>query len=670
MNDFPIESKVSESLKLSRNSLVNNNNLSKDNRLKEFEINNKIRNVCLGIPTKDEDVKNVFRLLKEPICLFGEDSYDKRKRLKKVIVTKFDKLVANRKNDKDKISTNNDDKDEENKKEIEEFKKILIKYYIDLSKLYDSDLPDYLNINELQKELKNKHVHSDMISGVSIPIGEGTDGTYEKKKFYTESTEELKNARIEITLKTLPRIFLFKNMINKFQKKYTKAQYENSINIFNKYMKNELDLYILQIGDDRPLTMGKFSPDNSVFAVSSYNTYINIFNYQNNNYDVIKTLKNGHEDKINCIEWNYPNNYSYYSTTNYTDLNKSDLLLASCSSDKTFCIWRPFDSSDDSSSNTCTNDYENDKNGNAYSTSNNKENINDNIFAKRNQKVTKQYEHSHNSENSENIENIDNIDNIDNSGNSKNSDIEKKRKKLQTKKFLLGEKGGVNKNCDDNYLLCKIKAHYDKINKICFHPLNKYVMTCSDDETIKFFDIETEKELFYQEGHNAIVYSATFNPYGNLYVSGDFKGGLMLWDIRTGKNIEKKKKIHNNCIMNINFNPFMPNTFCTCSTDNTIKIFDLRNFSVTCNILAHNKIVTDAVFEPTYGRYLASSSFDTSIKIWDSVNFYCTKIIYNNDNKVRNVDISPNGQFLSSTSFDRTWKLYKNVNFVDDMFVL
>lgn len=217
-----------------------------------------------------------------------------------------------------------------------------------------------------------------------------------------------------------------------------------------------------------------------------------------------------------------------------------------------------------------------------------------------------------------------------------------------------------------NYLLCKVNAHDDRINKICFHPLNKYVLTCSDDETIKMFDIETQQELFYQEGHNTTVYSIAFNPYGNLYISGDSKGGLMLWDIRTGKNVEQIKMAHNNSIMNINFNPFLANMFCTCSTDNTIKIFDLRKFQISCNILAHNKIVTDALFEPTYGRYIVSSSFDTFIKIWDSVNFYCTKILCNNNNKVRNVDIAPDGSFISSTSFDRTWKLYKNKEYTQD----
>ncbi|GAB67630.1 WD domain G-beta repeat domain containing protein [Plasmodium cynomolgi strain B] len=386
---------------------------SSENVMEEFEIKSKMRKVCLGIPTKELDVKNILRLLKEPICLFGEDSYDKRKRLKSVLITKYDKFVKK--------------KNIDNEEEVEEFKNILKRYYIDFSKLYDVNSPEYLKINELEEQLGTKRLKQQSIAAKGITVRSTIT-----EKFYTESSEALKTARLDLTLKTLPRILLHKEMIKKFQDKFSKDEFERYISL---------------------------------------------------------------------------------------------------------------------------------------------------------------------------------------------------------------------------YILSVIRIH---------------VLTCSEDETIKFFDIETQEELFYQEGHNTNVYSATFNPYGNLYLSGDSKGGLMLWDIRTGKNIDKKKMVHNNLIMNINFNPFFPNMFCTCSADNTIKIFDLRNFTVSCNILAHNKIVTDAVFEPTYGRYITSSSFDTFIKIWDSVNFYCTKILYNNDNKVRNVDISPDGSFISSTSFDRTWKLYKNTEFAEE----
>lgn len=577
-------------------------------RWEETEIKRKTRNVSIGIPTKDLDIRNIFRLFKEPICLFGEDNYDRRSRLKKVLIDKYNNLLGrtekekteeeNKKNkgkQKDKkveIETKRnqkqDDKEENvNSKELENFFQVLKRYYIDLSNFFEVDSSDYIKLKKLSVELRRKAAEERIAREKDF---EELDTR--KEKFYTESTEELRLSRFDITLRTLPRIYGYKSRIHTFQEYYTKEQYENYIKEFNEHMKNNLELHISQFGDSRPLTRGKFSPDNISFAVSSYNTYVSIFNYQNGNYDLITSLTGGHVDKINDICWNYPSNYSYYSCVRSDEIEKEQLLLASCSSDKSFCLWKPF---------------------------------------------------ANEGEETESIERQRNRTNATNNPQANNN--------------------------MDAKLLWQVKAHEERINQVQFHPLNNYLMTCSEDETIKFFDIEKRKELFYQEGHNNNVYCIAFNPFGNLYLSGDSGGGLMFWDIRTGRNIAKEV-VHTNSIMNISFNPFFPNMFCTASADNTIKIFDLRSFSNTYNILAHNKIVTDAVFEPVYGRYIASSSFDTFIKIWDSVHFYCTKILYNNDSKVKNVDISPDGNFLASTSLDRTWKLYLNGASTEECFHL
>lgn len=331
--------KLYDNTKKKSSEMVINENDNKERLLEEFEIRSKVRKVCLGIPTQDIDVKNILRLLKEPICLFGEDSYDKRKRLKNILITKYDRLII-----KKKIEEEDD---------VEEFKNILKRYYIDFSDLYPSGLSEANKINEVHDKHKLKDVHDTKEEqNVHMKTVREEDKDILKEKCYTEGTKDLKKSRIEITIKTLPRIFLYKEMINKFQNGYSKKEYENYITSFNEHIKKESDLYVSQLGDDRPLTMGKFSPDNSVFAISSFNSYINIFNYRNDDYNLIKTLKNGHEEKINCIEWNYPNNYSYYSTMNYKDLSKHDLLLASCSSDKSFCIWKPFyDEYDDTNDN-------------------------------------------------------------------------------------------------------------------------------------------------------------------------------------------------------------------------------------------------------------------------------------------------------------------------------
>jgi U4/U6 small nuclear ribonucleoprotein PRP4 len=59
-------------------------------------------NVSLAVPTIDADVKAKLRSLGEPICLFGEDAFDRRERLKILIGTNGDKSKKNEESKEDK----------------------------------------------------------------------------------------------------------------------------------------------------------------------------------------------------------------------------------------------------------------------------------------------------------------------------------------------------------------------------------------------------------------------------------------------------------------------------------------------------------------------------------------------------------------------------------------
>lgn len=68
-----------------------------------------------------------------------------------------------------------------------------------------------------------------------------------------------------------------------------------------------------------------------------------------------------------------------------------------------------------------------------------------------------------------------------------------------------------------------LKGHEDRVNKVRFHPMGKYVVSTSHDKTWKFWDIETKKELFTQTGHSKPVFACSIQPDGSLVVSFTFK---------------------------------------------------------------------------------------------------------------------------------------------------
>eukprot|EP00347_Sterkiella_histriomuscorum_P001058 403373495 len=113
-----------------------------ENLMKAYELQRKSKN--LPIPTNDKEVKLRLREMEQPICLFGEDPGDRRERLRNVIT----------------------------------------KYYLE-----NGRPPTFF-----QKFVDDQGGSS-----------QAKDENDENEMFYTEGTEDLKKARLEIAKYSLPR---------------------------------------------------------------------------------------------------------------------------------------------------------------------------------------------------------------------------------------------------------------------------------------------------------------------------------------------------------------------------------------------------------------------------------------------------------------------------------
>jgi len=62
------------------------------------------------------------------------------------------------------------------------------------------------------------------------------------------------------------------------------------------------------------------------------------------------------------------------------------------------------------------------------------------------------------------------------------------------------------------------KGHEDRVNKVRFHPMGKYMISTSHDKTWKLWDIEMKKEIITQYGHVKPVYACSIQQDGSLVV--------------------------------------------------------------------------------------------------------------------------------------------------------
>ncbi|MFM6250169.1 MAG: WD40 repeat domain-containing protein, partial [Dolichospermum sp.] len=75
------------------------------------------------------------------------------------------------------------------------------------------------------------------------------------------------------------------------------------------------------------------------------------------------------------------------------------------------------------------------------------------------------------------------------------------------------------------------------INSIAFSPDSQFLISGSDDKTIKLWDINLRLAIFPFLGHAKKVYAVAFSPLGKLIASGSKDKTVRMWSLETGKEI-------------------------------------------------------------------------------------------------------------------------------------
>ncbi|GMJ15882.1 DROUGHT SENSITIVE 1 [Hibiscus trionum] len=164
------------------------------------------------------------------------------------------------------------------------------------------------------------------------------------------------------------------------------------------------------------------------------------------------------------------------------------------------------------------------------------------------------------------------------------------------------------------------------------YAMSKIYSSCYDG-FIRLMDAEKESfELVHSCDDTVYSLSQQPNNSASLYF-GEGRGGLNVWDIRTGKS-SKNWILHEDRINTISFNSQNSNIMATCSTDGTACIWDLRSMSTrkpqTLRTVSHNRAVHSAYFSPS-GSSLATTSLDDNVGITSGANFEDTSMIYHNN---------------------------------------
>lgn len=242
----------------------------------------------------------------------------------------------------------------------------------------------------------------------------------------------------------------------------------------------------------------------------------------------------------------------------------------------------------------------------------------------------------------------------------------------------------------------KLEGHTNWVNSVAVSPDGRWVVSGSDDKTVKIWDLETGECRGTLEGHEQRVSSVTITSDGRRILSGSWDGTIRVWDLQTDHQLYIWKD-HNLQVLDVCSLPNGKRAF-SAGLDGTLRLWNIdsgeclkivkagniRSGSVTSDgrravsgtsegkldywnmetgeclatLTGHSDIVRSVQITPD-GRHAVSGSKDSTVKLWDLETRTCEGTFEGHQDDVDSVAISPDGTLVASTGFhDRIVRLW------------
>lgn len=238
--------------------------------------------------------------------------------------------------------------------------------------------------------------------------------------------------------------------------------------------------------------------------------------------------------------------------------------------------------------------------------------------------------------------------------------------------------------------LGELDGHTDAVESLAFTPDGKSALSGSKDRTLRFWDlasgtssvlldglpvvppqmamfrdgkralfggqtagvIDIEKKLLQSfppepSGFNAIAVALSRDE--KRVLSGGMDRRMTLWDVETGKEVQKFEAVESNQIRALAFFPDGKRAL-SASMDGTAHVWDVKTGKPLVKFGWHTAGIADAVIHPN-GRHVISAGRDRTLRVWDSLTGTELQRV-ELPSRAKALALSPDGRTLLSTCGD------------------
>jgi WD40 repeat protein len=204
-------------------------------------------------------------------------------------------------------------------------------------------------------------------------------------------------------------------------------------------------------------------------------------------------------------------------------------------------------------------------------------------------------------------------------------------------------------------LLRTLHGHTGSVTGCAVSLDGRFIVSASDDSTLKVWDAATGADLHTLRGHTSTVEDCAVSPDGRFIVSASWDDTLKVWDAATG--IESLSLTgHTDSVNDCAVSPD-GRFIVSASDDSTLKVWDAATGADLHTLTGHTGLVYGCAVSPD-GRFIVSASDDTTLKVWDAATGAERLSLSGHISAVIGCAVGPDGRFIVSCSYDGTLKLW------------
>ncbi|MGD8307126.1 MAG: WD40 repeat domain-containing protein [Ignavibacteria bacterium] len=190
-----------------------------------------------------------------------------------------------------------------------------------------------------------------------------------------------------------------------------------------------------------------------------------------------------------------------------------------------------------------------------------------------------------------------------------------------------------------------LKGHISTINSLAFNDDKKLLLSGSNDNNIKLWDIETLTLLRTFSEHVTVTRDVKFTPDGKSVISAE-NNYIVYWRNAVDGFIGRLPLYgHTSTVTSVDISNDMT-TIISGSSDKTIKVWNAESGDLIQTLTDHTSSIREVEFSPVLDRF-ASCSSDSTVRIWSLETLQQIKFLEGHIGTISSISYHPAGKYLA-----------------------